>query len=475
MAYYFRRSVLPTRLVTRKDMLFQPQKFALRNSNHYLFQSPFSRYYTNSTPPPQEVSTSSSYLNKFAKATTKRLPNAILAKLVVAGVISLISTDLLYAWYRNRHNERLLNKTIEKGTRPKIDVLDDEFVPRPLVVNRLKQILQPDIKQSSYHVVCGEHGTGKTILTRIASREVGQGVIYVEIPSDPSDPSKINIEDFGDAFGESLNFKFEEHISFTAQLMKKILGGNGKVDARPKWKRALKAFKNAGAAYKAKYNKLPVIVYDNISGLVDVNPKVLDALQNDAKMNADHRKYIAVFVSSEGSVPRRMQGRSAISRAEEPIEIGDLTREESLDYLVNKRGIKTVSKDNKIDTTEAERLYELVGGRIVDLQSVAKKFLEGQNFEDIKKKQFIKAEDKLRTAKLLKGDEFYEVGKCVIKALLDSKELSRIAYEEFFKNRDEANKVLGLNVFAYHPEQNTVTFQSQLIESYVRENANIYL
>ncbi|RGB21981.1 P-loop containing nucleoside triphosphate hydrolase protein [Rhizophagus diaphanus] len=381
--------------------------------------------------------------------------------------LSLISTDLFYAWYQNKSNERLLKKTIEKGTRPKIDVADDEFVPRPLVVNRLKRILQPGIKQASYHVVCGEHGTGKTILTRIASREVGQGVIYVEIPSDPSDPSKINIEDFGDAFGESLNFKFEEHISFTAQLMKKILGGNGKVDMGPKWKRALKAFKNAGAVYKAKYNKLPVIVYDNISGLIDVNPKILDALQNDAKMNADHRKYIAVFVSSEE--------RSAISRAEEPIEIGDLTREESLDYLVNKRGVKTVSKDNKIDTTEAERLYELVGGRIVDLQSVAKKFLEGQNFEDIKKKQFIKAEEKLRTAKLLKGDEYYEVGKRVIKALLDLKELSRIAYEEFFKNRDEANKVLGLNVFAYHPEKNTVTFQSQLIESYVRENANTYL
>jgi hypothetical protein len=82
--------------------------------------------------------------------------------------------------------------------------------------------------------------------------------------------------------------------------------GKGK-DERPKWKRALEAFKRASAVYKEKHNKPPVIVYDNVAKLINVNPKVLDTLQDDAKMNADHRNYIAVFVSSEGSVPRRME------------------------------------------------------------------------------------------------------------------------------------------------------------------------
>ncbi len=46
MAYYFRRSVLPTRLVTRQVMFLQPQKFGLRNSSPVLFQSSLSRFYT---------------------------------------------------------------------------------------------------------------------------------------------------------------------------------------------------------------------------------------------------------------------------------------------------------------------------------------------------------------------------------------------------------------------------------------------
>ena len=78
-------------------------------------------------------------------------------------------------------------------------------------------------------------------------------------------------------------------------------------DERAKWKRALEAFQRASAVYKKKHNKPPVIVYDNIAKLVNVNPKVLDTLQDDAKMNADEREYVAVFVSSEGSVPRRME------------------------------------------------------------------------------------------------------------------------------------------------------------------------
>ncbi|POG60648.1 hypothetical protein GLOIN_2v1711197 [Rhizophagus irregularis DAOM 181602=DAOM 197198] len=124
-----------------------------------------------------------------------------------------IPGDILYAWGQNEYNVYLLNKTVKKGTRPKINVSDDEFVLRSLAVDRLKKILQPNRNHSCYHVVCGEHETGKTTLIRSASREVGQGIIYVEIPADAED-----IEDFGMAFGKSLNFAFEERFSLCHSL-----------------------------------------------------------------------------------------------------------------------------------------------------------------------------------------------------------------------------------------------------------------
>ena len=74
----------------------------------------------------------------------------------------------------------------------------------------------------------------------------------------------------------------------------------------PKWRRALKAFQNAAKAYKVKYDRPMVIVYDNVSRL---DPEIICILQNSAKDNADSRTYIAAFVSSEGSVPKIMESK----------------------------------------------------------------------------------------------------------------------------------------------------------------------
>ncbi|CAG8767382.1 11895_t:CDS:2, partial [Ambispora leptoticha] len=214
------------------------------------------------------------------------------------GGVVFLAGDLLYAWWVNQSNERRINKTMEKGTRPQLAVLEDEYVPRPEVIERLKEIFQPNKNHSYYHAVCGEHGTGKTTLTRVVANEVGKGVIYIDIPS--------NFNNLGDEFGKAINFTFEEDASFTMQLKRKIFYETNDKIRNSKWERAMGAIKRASEAYKAKHGKPPVIIYDNISRIVNENPKILDILQDDAKDNADDRRYIVVFVSSEGSVPRRM-------------------------------------------------------------------------------------------------------------------------------------------------------------------------
>jgi hypothetical protein len=78
----------------------------------------------------------------------------------------LIAADVFYAWCQNNYNKYLLNKTVERGTRLEIDFPEDEFVSQSLVVDRLKKILKPNINQSYYYVVYGEHRTGKTTLVR---------------------------------------------------------------------------------------------------------------------------------------------------------------------------------------------------------------------------------------------------------------------------------------------------------------------
>ncbi|CAG8657006.1 7705_t:CDS:2, partial [Acaulospora colombiana] len=317
-----------------------------------------------------------------------------------------ILTDILFALVVNKISEYRVNSALENGTRLKPKVL------------KMK------------------HGTGKTTLTRMVATNVGKGVIYVDIPSD--------FENLGEAFGKAINLSFFEDVSITTLLMREFF---------------------SVMVYKKKNHKPPVIIYDNMSRIVKENAKILDILQDDAKDNADDREYIAVFVSSEGSVPRRMESRSAWSRADKPVmKIGDLSEKESMDYLVNKL---------KINSVEAKKLYELVGGRIVDLKSVADKFLAGQSLEAIKQQILTEVNKKFYYAKLLPDQARHEAGKHVIGALIDSKEIHTSVFRNFIGD-EEFGEVLGANVFAYHPSRDTVTFQSQSVEYYIRENASIF-
>ncbi|RHZ70686.1 hypothetical protein Glove_268g16 [Diversispora epigaea] len=464
------KNIFPSHFATRRVLLLQSPNFTLRNFRPDLFQS---LPYANSSPSHRtspEESTSLSIPSRIIKYNIKQLPASLIANLIVTFLGLFIPIDLVYAWYRNSCNELLLNETMEKGTRPKTEVPTDEFVPRSLVVNNLKKIFTPNKHQSFYHIICGEYGTGKTTLAEIAAREAGQGVIYVNIPTDIDQGSRKKksdvLEDFGVAFGEALNFKFEEYISFTAQFMKKMLGNNNEKSNQPKWKRAYKTFKRIGVLYKEKYGKPPVIIYDNISLLIPEYSNVLDYLQDHAKENADKRKYIAVFVSSEGSVPWRMERRSAWSRADIPvIEIGDLSKEESMEYLISIR---------KIKPEEAEKLYDLVGGRILNLKSVADKSLKGFSFENIKELFFGTTYDSLEKAEMNPGQENHEAAKIIIGTLLNSNNTLHVSMLREL-TKVEPNNMLKYNIFAYHPRNKAVTFQSRLVECYIRENANKFI
>src|SRR6266498_6017479 len=71
--------------------------------------------------------------------------------------------------------------------------------------------------------------------------------------------------------------------------------------------KGLKTFKCGAKAYKKKYKKPPVIIYDNVNQISNDDSKLLNIFQDDAKKNADNRGYIAIFISNEDSILKRME------------------------------------------------------------------------------------------------------------------------------------------------------------------------
>ncbi|GBC45858.2 P-loop containing nucleoside triphosphate hydrolase protein [Rhizophagus irregularis DAOM 181602=DAOM 197198] len=108
-------------------------------------------------------------------------------------------------------------------TWPDVNLSKEMLVSRPEIIERLKKILQPHKDQPYYHVISGEHGTGKTTL--IASKEVG---LYIDVPS--------NLNELG-------------------QLMQKFKP-NDSESKISKWEIAVRFLNHASVVYKAKHNFL---------------------------------------------------------------------------------------------------------------------------------------------------------------------------------------------------------------------------
>jgi hypothetical protein len=127
-------------------------------------------------------------------------------------------------------------------------------------------------------------------------------------------------------------------------------------------RQVLRVFSDFAIKYKQEYKRAPVLIINNANRLAQKQPRLLDKFQTYAKKTADNRTASVVFVSSEGRVPRRMIcNASSWSRSGHIIEIGDISKEEALQYL----------KFRKIDEKQAPQVYELVGGRITHLKSIA--------------------------------------------------------------------------------------------------------
>jgi len=72
----------------------------------------------------------------------------------------------------------------------------------------------------------------------------------------------------------------------------------------------LQVFSDVAIKFKREYKKVPVFIIDNANRLAHQQPKVLDILQDYAKLAVDEGIVTVVFVSSEGFVPNRMMGKS---------------------------------------------------------------------------------------------------------------------------------------------------------------------
>ncbi|CAF4738341.1 unnamed protein product [Rotaria sp. Silwood1] len=226
----------------------------------------------------------------------------------INSVAIFILAGIGYVIFEQTRNDHEIKRTFRNGSCPNFKFKEEQLLERKEILDELSRIIKPVANKlvSSYYIVVGDHGTGKTTLIRQAARQAGRGVIYVDIP--------YNVERFGSAFARSINFNFKEHLLLSVWIESKMFGSPpddaGKQES---WERVLVTFEKYAIDFKKRYGCVPVLIFDNCDSLANKDKKMLEILQDTAKTAIDDSTWVTIFVGSAGEAPEQMEGKSFTS------------------------------------------------------------------------------------------------------------------------------------------------------------------
>jgi hypothetical protein len=265
----------------------------------------------------------------------------------LTGYITQATWKDVYQTFRRRGHESTRESAIYDKLKegPVFEEAIEHTIPRKPLVEEIRQLITPAKESRLYPLIIGEHGAENTRLIKLAVNGMDEpkGVVYVDIPID------CDLEvDVANEIRNALGWSPDQLIDSS--------------EPASLWE-VLQVLSRHAIKYEQEYGRVPVLIVDNANRLAQKQPRLLDQFQDYAKHAADDGIVSVVFVSSEGRIPPRMIRNSSWSRSGHIIEIGDISKEEALQYL----------KFRKIDEKQAAQIYELVGGRIIHLKSVADK------------------------------------------------------------------------------------------------------
>ncbi|KAI9779927.1 MAG: hypothetical protein M1839_007083 [Geoglossum umbratile] len=369
-------------------------------------------------------------------------------KAAAAGGLALVGYVTRDLWITDRYREYQIRshqsdresaiyETLEKG--PSFSEPVRNTLPRDALTSEVKKLITPTEEPQGYSLVIGEHGTGKTSVVQLAvdSLKKPKGIVYVMIPNtdEVNTNPTIVIDAVKKALGWSSDLVLDSRNTSTHIF------------------EVLDTFSRVALRYRKAHQAIPVLIIDNANRLPQL---LLAQIQDFAKEASDSGIATVIFVSSEGRIPRRMRERSAWSRVKRVFEIGDVSRDEALQYLRLKG----------IDDEMAARIYELVGGRMILLQSAASNIRDGVRIDDLRHALFNEAKGQLEAAGVLPGDKFYKQGKAIISKLLKENAIPDYTYRAMVGDNEIREKMLQKNVFSHHFHTDNITFQSTLMKRY---------
>ena len=207
----------------------------------------------------------------------------------------------------------------------------------------------------------------------------------------------------------------------------------------------------AASEYKRKHGLAPCLVLDSMDIVARDNEHLFRLVQNFAKMCADKRILRVVFVFSDGTALPLLESNSAVSRADESLEVGDLTDAEAIAYLDSTLRVP--------HERAKEMVQSITGGRLSLLNKYGSKQVP---IASIKQRLDAQTEDVLLDVGILPSDTLFET-------LVDATN-GKVIVSEAHKIVPAAktDQLLRRNIILQHPDK-TYSFHSRNVEVFMRQ------
>ena len=272
----------------------------------------------------------------------------MMTKAALGAVVALGTACVAgYAWHMQRPSasEDAVLHAFENGAGASKPEQLLAVVERPELHALLTRVLRP-ASSKQYVLIVGEHGTGKSTAVRNAARDAGadgtNGVVYYLVPEE--------VSTFASGLAALVGYRTDpldveggvrRRMSMTTKAEE-----SPRLDEEPRatWVGLKRALLAAAEQFHAKHGRPATLVLDGVDYIVKSDEKFMGLLQDFAKNCADAGDLRVIFVSSDGTAPAFMMGRSAWSRAADPseTEVGDIPDKAAEEFLA-KAGMKDVN------------------------------------------------------------------------------------------------------------------------------------